>query len=151
MDLKSLKEFYIDHLFNTLISFWMRFGIDRKNGGFFTCFNNVGDTLKSKHKYIWSQGRFLWMLSRLYHAFKGYVDDGVIEDIGEAAERGAAFLKEHALLPNGNCAWVLDEAGQPILTNRDGSIRKREETDRYHLGISADEFLIYGMGEFSRG
>ena len=147
---EKLREFYIDHLFNTLVSFWMRFGIDHNNGGFFTCFNNTGDVLKSKHKYIWSQGRFLWMLGRLVYAFQGYTSAENLGRIMEAAEKGARFLKEHALLPNGNCAWVLDEKGQPILTNRDGSIRKAVSGDEYDLGISADEFLIYGMGEYSR-
>ena len=150
MAFEELKNFYIDHLFNTLISFWMRFGIDRENGGFFTCFNNTGDVLKSKHKYIWSQGRFLWMLSRLVYAFQGYTSNKHLEEIREAAERGARFLKEHARLPNGNCAWVLDETGGPILTNRDGSSRQPAAGEEYDLGIAADEFLIYGMGEFSR-
>ena len=63
MSLKELRDFYVDHLFGTLISFWLRYGIDEENGAFFTCFNNAGDTLRSRNKYIWSQGRFLWMLS----------------------------------------------------------------------------------------
>lgn len=150
MSLKELRDFYVDHLFGTLISFWLRYGIDEENGAFFTCFNNDGDTLRSKNKYIWSQGRFLWMLSRLLYAFKDYTDEGTMAKIREAAERGARFLKDHALLANGNCAWVLDEKGDPILTNRDGTARKPEPGDRYDLGISADEFLIYGMGEFAR-
>jgi len=150
MTLEELKRFYVDHLFNTLISFWMRFGVDHENGGFFTCFNNTGDVLKSKHKYIWSQGRFLWMLSRLVYAFQGYTSDENLREIQRAAEKGAHFLKEYALLPNGNCAWVVDETGKPILTNRDGSIKEPAPGDEYDLGISADEFLIYGMGEFAR-
>jgi N-acylglucosamine 2-epimerase len=71
MPLRELRKFYIDHLFNVLNPFWMKFGIDRDNGGFYTCFNNRGDKLLSKEKYIWSQGRFLWMLSRLYYSFRG--------------------------------------------------------------------------------
>ena len=89
MPLEELREFYIDHLFNTLISFWMRFGVDEENGGFFTCFNNTGDVLKSKHKYIWSQGRFLWMLSRLVYAFHGYTDEKNLAEIRKAAAEGA--------------------------------------------------------------
>jgi N-acylglucosamine 2-epimerase len=150
MSIDKLREFYIDHLFNTLVSFWMRFGIDQENGGFFTCFNNTGDVLKSKHKYIWSQGRFLWMLGRLVYAFQGYTSDKNLEEIREAAERGARFLRQYSRLANGNCAWVVDEKGRPILTNRDGSIKQAVAGDEYDLGIAADEFLIYGMGEFSR-
>jgi len=150
MNLKDLRAFYVDHLFGTLLSFWLRFGVDKQNGGFFTCFNNAGDVLKSKHKYTWSQGRFLWMLSRVLYAFQDYTDEHNLREIREAAEKGAAFLKQYALLANGNCAWVLDEEGRPILTNRDGSIREKTPGDTYDLGIAADEFIIYGMGEFAR-
>ncbi|HUV07866.1 MAG TPA: AGE family epimerase/isomerase [Spirochaetia bacterium] len=142
MSFRELKKFYQDHLFNVLMSFWIRFGIDRENGGFFTCFSNEGDKLLSKSKYIWSQGRFLWMLSRLHYAFRDYVDERTAEAYFEAAQRGAKFLKDHALLPNGNCAWVLNEKGDPIIADT----AKKE----YDLGIAADEFLVYGMAEYAR-
>ncbi len=142
MSFKELNDFYKDHLSNVLMSFWMRHGIDKENGGFFTCFNNAGDRLLSKNKYIWSQGRFLWMLSRLVYAFKGYVDEKTTEAYFEAARRGAEFLKNHAVLPNGNAAWVLDEKGNPIISDK--------KTNEYDLGIAADEFLVYGMAEYAR-
>ncbi len=142
MPLSELRKFYINHLFNVLTPFWMKFGIDRDNGGFYTCFNNRGDKLLSKDKYIWSQGRFLWMLSRLYHSFRGYTDDKTHAEYGHAADRGAEFLKSHALLPNGKCAWVLAENGEPIMADA--------ENEEYDLSINADEFLIYGMAEYAR-
>ncbi len=150
MNLNELHEFYKDHLFNVLLPFWMKFGIDHEHGAFFTCFNNAGDTLKSKNKYIWSQGRFLWMLSRLYYAFKDYIDTEEAKGLINGAEKGALFLKEHALLANGKCAWVLDQKGSPILTDRNGNEKKPVEGDEFDLGIAADEFLIYGMAEYAR-
>ncbi|HUX22786.1 MAG TPA: AGE family epimerase/isomerase [Spirochaetia bacterium] len=150
MKLKQLRDFYLDHLLNDLISFWTRFGIDHDNGGYFTCFNNAGDRLTSKNKYIWSQGRFLWMLSRLIYSFENELGASRLREIRDAVESGARFLKEHALLANGNCAWVLDETGHPILTNRDGSARVADQGEPLDLGITADEFLIYGMGECAR-
>jgi len=150
MSLKELHEFYQDHLFNVLMPFWMNFGIDNEHGAFFTCFNNAGNTLISKNKYIWSQGRFLWMLSRLYYAFKDYMDKEEAEKVIDAAGKGALFLKEHALLANGKCAWVLDQKGSPIITNRDGTVVITRNGDGFDLGIAADEFLIYGMAEFAR-
>jgi len=150
MTFKELRDFYKGHLFNVIVPFWMRFGIDRENGSFFTCFNNAGDKLLSKHKYVWSQGRFLWMLSRLYYGFKGYVDEITQKEYLHAAEKGAKFLKQYAILPNGNCAWVLDEKGNPILVDKRGVVRKAEKGEEYDLGIGADQFLVYGMGEYAR-
>jgi N-acylglucosamine 2-epimerase len=150
MNLNELHEFYQDHLFNVLLPFWMKFGIDHEYGAFFTCFNNAGDTLKSGNKYIWSQGRFLWVLSRLYYAFKDYMHTEEAKGLISAAEKGAVFLKEHALLANGKCAWVLDQKGSPILTDRNGNEKKRVGGDEFDSGIAADEFLIYGMAEYAR-
>jgi len=150
MSVNELHEFYQDHLFNVLLPFWMKFGIDHEHGAFFTCFNNKGDTLKSKSKYIWSQGRFLWMLSRLHYAFKDYLDTEEAEGLINAAGKGALFLKKHALLANGKCAWVLDQKGSPILTDRKGNEKKPVEGDEFDSGISADQFLIYGMAEYAR-
>jgi len=100
MSLQELKDFYINHLFNDLIYFWLNYGIDRINGGFFTCFNNKGNKLISKNKYVWSQGRFLWMLSHLYHFFYDYLDKEKRSIIKDASEKGAIFLKDHAILPD---------------------------------------------------
>lgn len=150
MNLNELHEFYKDHLFNVLLPFWMKFGIDHEYGAFFTCFNNTGDILKSKNKYIWSQGRFLWMLSRLHYAFKDYIDREEAKVLIKAAEKGALFLKEHALLPNGKCAWVLDQKGSPILTDRNGDEINPVRGDKFDLGIAAAQFLIYGMAEYAR-
>ena len=142
MQLLKLKEFYINHLFNNLIDFWLKNGIDHENGAFFTCFNNTGAILIAKDKYIWSQGRFLWMLSHLYRSFYDYMDAEMIVKIRTASERGAVFLKEHALLADYKCAWVVDKEGNPLIADK--------EREEYDLGVEADYFLVYGMAEFAR-
>ena len=150
LSLSELKAFYIDHLFSVLLPFWMREGIDRENGAFFTCFNNAGDRLVSKNKYIWSQGRFLWMLSRLAWAFSDRMEPKLTAQVMDAAHAGARFLMSHALLPDGSSAWVLDEKGRAILTDRKGNRIQPEPGDRLDLGIAADQFLAYGMSEYAR-
>jgi N-acylglucosamine 2-epimerase len=150
MPLRDLAAFYDDHLFRVLLPFWMREGLDRENGAFFTCFNNSGDRLTSKNKYIWSQGRFLWMLGRFAWAFADRMGPKLTAEVTEAARTGARFLREHALLANGNCAWVLDERGTPILADRKGNRVEAKADDRFDLGIAADEFLVYGMAEYAR-
>ena len=142
MPLKELKGFYLDHLLNNLIYFWLKYGIDQENGAFYTCFNNYGTKLNSKNKYIWSQSRFLWMLSHIYSYFYEYLDLEMRSKIKIASENGAAFLKEHALLSDFKCAWVLDEKGKPLVSDM--------ERKEYDLGVEADLFFIYGMAEFAR-
>ncbi len=152
MDLSGLRNFLINHLFEKIIPFWLTRGIDWERGGFFTCFNNLGDKLVSGNKYVWSQARFLWTLSHLYRFFKDQLDSKELERIRMATERGAAFLLDNALLPDGTCAWLLTDEGLPV-ENRDGLIHRSAGGSiiRHpaHRGIEADEFLIYGFVEFS--
>ncbi len=149
----SIGEFIEKHLFSIILPFWLKRGIDWANGGFYTCFNNYGDKLVSKDKYVWSQGRFLWMLSHLYRLInerllRGTVSIGdsvdgessggsavdKVRDIAKSASFGGArFLLDNAILKDGSVAWVLEEDGTPS----------------EHRGIEADEFLIYGFAEFS--
>ena len=51
------------------------------------------------------------MLSRLAFSFAEYSPRYGVNDYLNAAANGAAFLMEHALLPNGHAAWVLDREG----------------------------------------
>ena len=150
MNLSDLQDFYEDHLFTVLVPFWMKNGIDWEMGGYFTCFNNASDTLVSTNKYTWSQGRFLWMLSRLAYSFADYSKDYKFEDYLKAASCGAEFLKEHALLPNGHAAWALDRDGKPIEVDRLGNEQKPGKGIGFEVGVNADLFLIYGMAEYAR-
>ncbi|HEY9551758.1 MAG TPA: N-acylglucosamine 2-epimerase, partial [Prevotella sp.] len=48
---------YKDDLTNNIMPFWLRFGLDKKHGGVYTCLDREGhlmDTTKS----VWFQGRF---------------------------------------------------------------------------------------------
>jgi N-acylglucosamine 2-epimerase len=150
MSIEELKTFYVDHLCHSLIPFWMDRGIDWENGGYFTCFNNASDKLISTNKYTWSQSRFLWMVSRMSYSFNGYCSAYTADDFLEAAHCGAEFLHAHALLPNGRACWAMNKAGSPILVDREGNQREPKEDDSLEVGITADLFLIYGMGEYAR-
>ena len=192
-ELGTLKEFYSKHLFRQILPFWLKNGIDRENGGFFTCFNNRGDRLISRNKYVWSQGRFLWLLSHLllqYQQYKKYFDADTWKTIKQDAARGAEFLCKHAILSDGTCVWLLDEKGTPIIPEEQPGGKYQYETEdardtapdaarenaaaddrasdrasdtagestenatgggfsKYHLGIEADHFLLYGLAEYS--
>ena len=59
MDASALATFYTDRLFGHIVPFWADQAIDYDNGGYFTCFANRGRQLLHRHKFTWSQGRFV--------------------------------------------------------------------------------------------
>ena len=64
-ELKLMAGFYENELTNRFLSFWIPRCVDAKNGGFVNCFTNDGSRLVSNDKYVWSQGRFVWVFSKL--------------------------------------------------------------------------------------
>lgn len=55
-----------DHLFEGVLPFWRDQGPDWERGGLFTAFDNRSGLLRSHDKFIWSQGRALWLFVQLY-------------------------------------------------------------------------------------
>ena len=60
---------YRDELTNTILPFWLRHGMDRKNGGIFTCVDEKGE-LYGRDKSVWFQGRALWTFSKAYNVIE---------------------------------------------------------------------------------
>jgi N-acylglucosamine 2-epimerase len=146
---ENLLQFYNRELFGNILPFWMKNGIDSERGGFFTCFSNDGSRLLHSHKFTWSQGRFVWVLSRLYRSLAETSDESERKRYLEPASAGAEFLIEHSRLPNGNCSFILDETGNPILLDDNGMARSATPGEGYDLSIYADFFVIYGLGEYA--
>ena len=148
--LKDLKRFYETQLFDSILPFWMKHAIDRKWGGYFTGFNNSGDRLLHRHKLTWSQGRFVWLLSRLYRQFQGRRPEAEVNSYLDNAAHGAKFLMDRALLPNGFCSFALSEAGEPIVLDADGTARKAHSGESYDTSVYADLFVVCGLSEYAR-
>jgi N-acylglucosamine 2-epimerase len=140
---------YRDELFGSILPFWMRNGIDSEYGGYYTCFSNDGSRKLADHKFTWSQGRFVWMLSRLYRTMKDRVTPEESALWLQAARRGAEFLIGNCRLESGNCAFILDRRGAPILLDPEDRPRKAAPGEDYDLSIYADFFVIYGLGEYA--
>lgn len=99
-------------LADSILPFWWR-AIDAERGGVFSCWNNAGSVLASRDKFTWSQGRFVWMCSRLSEAVQRGVIPGDAAALRAHAKKTAQFLVEHALQPDGRCAFRLTAEGQP--------------------------------------
>jgi len=141
----NLLSFYKAHLRDNLLPFWMR-ALDRERGGVYTCFNNEGTTLVSTDKYTWSQGRFIWIASRIANLCKeGLLSEQELgdqaDDLLGHAELTVRFLTDHVFMDNGNCAYLLTETGE-----------KKESApgEGYDASFYADCFVVLGFAEFAR-
>ena len=68
-DLKSIRERYLDRLVNDELPFWLEHGIDRVNGGIYTCLDRDGSLLDTD-KSVWFQGRALWVFAHAYNTIE---------------------------------------------------------------------------------
>ncbi|TNJ64384.1 N-acylglucosamine 2-epimerase [Paenibacillus hemerocallicola] len=138
-DAGTLRAFYEDHLKRVLLPFWLR-STDEKYGGFFNCYDNLGEQLVSTDKYTWSQGRFVWMYAKLASMSTDTFDSGERDRFLELARGGAKFLMDHCVLESGNCAFVMDRAGVPKLN---------PPNERYDSSIFADCFVVAGLAKYA--
>jgi N-acylglucosamine 2-epimerase len=133
---EQLLTTYREHVTSDLLPFWWR-AVDTQNGGIFTCFDNAGTKLVSRNKYTWSQGRFVWLWSRIARMINASMLPGDAAQYLREAARTAEFLSEHVFLANGNCAYVLSETGEKI------------EGEHSDTSIYADCFVQLGFSEYA--
>lgn len=99
---------YQKELFNNIIPFWLNHSKDEEYGGYFTCFKRNGDVFDTD-KFIWLQGRQLWMFSMLYDEVEQK------QEWLDMAKNGADFLEKHGRDKDGNWYFSLNRQGQPLV------------------------------------
>lgn len=110
--ISNLIPIYRDGLLNDTLPFWLRHGIDRQCGGFFTAVDRDG-TLVDTDKSVWQQGRFTWLLGELYNEVEPR------SEWLELARSGAEFLDRHCFDPNDGRMWFhVARDGSPIRKRR---------------------------------
>ncbi len=139
-DKTDLGNFYKDLLQNNFFRFWNE-AVDRQNGGVFNCYNNAGTELVSKNKYTWSQGRFVWIWSRLYSLSRSGTLSLDLNALQADLEKAVGFLEKKVFMPNGNCVFLTDEKGNWI-----ESIQGKG----YDTSFYADCFVALGFSEYAR-
>ncbi|CAL9703713.1 unnamed protein product [Knipowitschia caucasica] len=116
------------------VDFWLRFSHDTEYGGFFTCLDKDGQVYDDT-KYVWLQGRQVWMYSRLYRTVPRFHTEQILE----AAKAGGAFLRDHSRV-RGSCgSWKC-----AFSLSRDGRALKVQRS------IFSECFYIMGLDELSR-
>jgi N-acylglucosamine 2-epimerase len=108
----------------------MNHGVDREQGGFFTCLDRDGSVIDTD-KSVWAQGRFSWLLGELYNT----VDHS--DQWLDLAEHGIGFLEKFGFdrSGDGRMFFHLARDGQPV--------RKR----RYNF---SESFAAIAYGEFAK-
>ena len=66
MSLEALRDDYRQRLFEQYLPFWEKGGYDREYGGF-SCELNDDGSVAEDEKFIWYQGRAIWVYSFLYN------------------------------------------------------------------------------------
>ena len=108
VDFKALAAQYKSELLDRVMPFWMEKSIDAEYGGFFTCLERDG-TVFDTDKFIWLQGRQVWMLATLYNKVAPR------QDWLDAAIAGADFLMKYGHDGHFNWYFSLDRAGHPLV------------------------------------
>ncbi|MBQ2050344.1 MAG: AGE family epimerase/isomerase [Spirochaetales bacterium] len=142
MDSRRLYDFYSHELKDNILRFWLKRCPDREYGGYLNCFDNRGINLVSHDKYTWSQGRFLWMFSRLCTTKAPLFTEEERNAFLRLAENGYEFLEKHCLMGGDDWRCV-------FLMERDGSPKKVGDYDTLDMSIYADCFVVIGMAAYS--
>lgn len=121
------RERYRKELFESMLPFWDRFGIDHQFGGVMHSLDYDG-TVVSTRKLSWFQGRAIWIYSYLYNHFEKnprYL---------EIARKTKDFLLKNA--PQGDGWWAEEFA-------RDGKTTRAFQGDLYGMYFAAEGLQEY--------
>jgi N-acylglucosamine 2-epimerase len=137
----ALRDFYRRHLDETIMPYWLGGPADVEIGGVFTCIDNRGERRLSDDKYVWSQGRFAWLMGRAATLADRGMIGGSADTYRRLARATADFLLRHAFLPSGRCAYLL---------TRDGRKKEPFPGQGHDISIFVDCFVAMGLAEVAR-
>ncbi|HEY2940891.1 MAG TPA: AGE family epimerase/isomerase, partial [Vicinamibacteria bacterium] len=133
--LPALRRKYQDELFGGLIPFWDAHGIDHERGGFMCALDDDGTPVNT-HKFLWFQGRGIWVYSRLYGSF------GRDPRHLEIARKAVRFCLDHVRQPDGSWAQLVSRDGdvlQPPRPDTTGVLYMAEGLQEYAAASGDDE------------
>ena len=126
--LTEWRDSYRNDLVNNIMPFWLRYGLDRVNGGIYTCLDRDGSLIDST-KSVWFQGRFAFVCSFAYN----HVDKN--PEWLAAAKSTIDFIERYCFDTDGRMYFEVTADGKPL--------RKR----RY---VFSETFAAIAMAEYSK-
>ena len=109
--LRATAEYCRAELTENIMPFWLKYGLDRKHGGVYTCLDRDG-TLIDSTKSVWFQGRFGFVAAFAYNN---------VEHNPEwlAASRSCIdFIEKHCIDKDGRMFFEVTEDGIPLRRRR---------------------------------
>ncbi len=107
VQIKKLAEQYKHELLDNVVPFWLKNSRDTE-GGYFTCLNQDG-TVFDSDKFMWLQGRQVWMFSMLYNKFEKR------QEWLDFALHGADFMEKYGRSKDGTWYFSLTREGKPLV------------------------------------
>lgn len=108
MDFKQLASRYEKELRENCLLFWLEKSQDKEYGGYFSCLDRDGSVYDTD-KFIWLQGREVWMFSMLYNNLEKN------PEWLACAVQGAEFLKKYGHDGNYDFYFSLNREGKPLV------------------------------------
>ena len=122
------SRWYREELVERIMPFWLEHGLDRVNGGVYTCLDRDG-TLMDTTKSVWFQGRFGFVAAYAYnHVVKN-------PEWLAASKSCIDFIEAHCIDSDGQLFFTVTAEGAPV--------RKR----RY---VFSDTFAAIAMAEYAK-
>lgn len=125
--IKSWAESYKKDMTENIMPFWMKYGLDRENGGVYTCVDRDG-SLMDTTKSVWFQGRFAFICSFAYNNVEKN------QEWLDAAKSTLEFIEKHCFDEQGHMYFSVTAEGKPL--------RKR----RY---VFSETFAAIAMSEYA--
>lgn len=125
--LKHWQQRYRTDLIDDILPFWLRHGLDRVNGGVYTCLDREGNLMDGT-KSVWFQGRCAYVYSFAYN------NVNADPEYLEMAKSCLDFIEKHCFDTDGRMYFEVTADGTPL--------RKR----RY---VFSECFAAIAMSEYS--
>ena len=107
-DFGRLAGKYRKELYDNVLPFWLEKSQDKEFGGYFSCLNRDGSVFDTD-KFIWLQGREVWMFAMLYNSLEKR------PEWLECALQGAEFLKRFGHDGSYDFYFSVTREGKPII------------------------------------
>lgn len=115
LDKQKLAEAqkWIKNELNVCADFWLKNGMDKENGGVYTCLDRKGEVY-STDKSVWMQGRCAWTFAHLCRLY------GKRDEWMEASKSCLDFMEKYCINPDadGRMYFTVTAEGKPLRQRR---------------------------------
>lgn len=108
---KNWAERYRKDLLDNILPFWLANGLDKENGGFYTCVDREG-TLMDTTKSVWFQGRAGFVFAYAYNQIEQN------PEFLEASKSAIDFIKKYCFDTDGRMFFEVTKEGTPLRKRR---------------------------------